>query len=152
MDYEAIRGGIELAIPYNAHLGLQVVEVGPGRAVVRLPDDARLRNHVRSQHNSALFSAGELASGAAFAGAFVDVISELTPLAISGEIAYREIALGPIDATGEIDGDLAALRATLDADGEVRFPVRVSLVNAAGTTVADMTVQWNVARTEVADA
>lgn len=147
MDYEAIRGGLELAIPYNMHVGLQVAEVRPGRAVVRLPDEARLRNHVGSQHNSALFSAGELASAGAFAGAFVDIITELTPLAISGEIRYHEIALGPIEATGQIAGDLDALRTTLDADGHVQFPVEVALVNGAGTTVADMTVRWDVAKT-----
>jgi hypothetical protein len=148
MDYEAIRGGLELAIPYNAHLGLRVVEVGPGHATVRLPDDARLRNHVRSQHNSALFSAGELASGGAFAGAFADIITELTPLAESGEIAYHEIALGPIDATGRIAADLDALRTTLDADGAVSFTVEVVLTNAAETPVATMTVQWDVRKTD----
>ena len=146
MDYEAIRGGLELAIPYNMHVGLQIAEVRPGRAVVRLPDEARLRNHVGSQHNSALFSAGELASAGAFAGAFVDIITELRPLAISAAIRYHEIALGPIEATGEIPGDVGELRAQLDAEGQVQFPVEVALVNGAGTTVAAMDVTWDVRR------
>jgi acyl-coenzyme A thioesterase PaaI-like protein len=50
MDYEAIKGGLTAAIPYNGHLGLEVVDVGPGRGGVRLPDDERLRNHVGTQH------------------------------------------------------------------------------------------------------
>lgn len=144
MDYEALRGGLEAAIPYNVHLGLQVVEIGPGRAVVRLPDDARLRNHVGSQHAGAMFSAGELASGGAFVGTFAEIIADLEPLAVTAQVAYREIARGPIDATGEIEGDVDALRAALDAEGAVRFPVRVTLRNGADTTVAEMTVQWDV--------
>jgi hypothetical protein len=146
MDYEAIRGGLEVAIPYNVHLGLQVIEVTPGRAVVRLPDDSRLRNHVGSQHAGALFSAGELASGGAFAGAFVDIIRDLDPLAATADIAYHAIARGPIDAIGEILGGVDTLRATLAAEGRIRFPVDVTMTNAAGTIVAGMTVQWDVKR------
>ena len=50
MDYEVVRAGLEQAIPFNGHLGLEVVEVGDGSCTVRLPDDERLRNHVGSQH------------------------------------------------------------------------------------------------------
>ena len=50
MDYDALRAGMAAAVPFNNHLGLEVIELGPGSAVVRLPDDERLRNHVGSQH------------------------------------------------------------------------------------------------------
>ena len=53
MDYEAIRAGMAQAIPFNTHVGLEVVELGPGRGVIRLPDRAELRNHVGSQHAGA---------------------------------------------------------------------------------------------------
>ena len=79
MDYEAVRQGLEQAIPFNRHVGLDVAEVGDGRGVVRLPDDERLHNHVGSQHAGALFSAGEAASGAAFVGAFAERMGEITP-------------------------------------------------------------------------
>jgi Domain of unknown function (DUF4442) len=146
MDYEAIRGGLEVAIPFNVHLGLQVVEVGPGRAVVRLPDDARLRNPIGSQHAGALFSAGELASDGAFAGAFVDIITELEPMTDTADISFQGIARGPIDATAVIPGGVDMLRATLDSEGRVAFNVDVTMTNAAGTTVALMTVKWDVTR------
>jgi acyl-coenzyme A thioesterase PaaI-like protein len=48
MDYDALRAGMAAAIPFNQHLGLDVTELGPGTATVRLPDDAGLRNHVVS--------------------------------------------------------------------------------------------------------
>ena len=144
MDYEAIRGGLQAAVPFNVHLGLEVAEVGPGRGVVRLPDRAEIRNHVGSQHAGALFGAGEAASGAAFVGAFAERLGELTPLAESAEIAYRKLAQGVITATGRLDTPAEELLAQLDDEGVVRFAVGVELVNATGDTVAEMSVRWHV--------
>ena len=72
MDYEPMRSGLEQAIPFNRHLGLQVLEVADGRGVVLLPEGDELMNHVGSQHAGGLFSAGEAASGGAFVGAFAE--------------------------------------------------------------------------------
>jgi acyl-coenzyme A thioesterase PaaI-like protein len=146
MDYEAIRSGLEGAIPYNVHLGLEVAEVAPGRGVVRLPDRAEIRNHVGSQHAGALFSAGEAASGAAFVGAFAERLGDLTPLAEGADISYRKLAQGVITATARLEIDPAELLAALDEDGVVRFPVEVELTNALGEAVAGMTVRWHLRR------
>ena len=144
MDYDAIRAGLEQAVPFNSFLGLEVREVAPGHGVVALPDRDDLRNHVGSQHAGALFSAGEAASGAAFVGTFAERLGELTPLAASAEIAYRRIARGPIMATGTLGADRDDLLARLEADGRVDFPVTVVLTDGGGETVADMTVHWHV--------
>jgi len=144
MDFEAIRGGMQQAIPFNGHLGLEIVEVAAGRGVVRLPDDQRLRNHVGSQHAGALFAAGEAASGAAFAGAFIEVIADIEPLARGARIDYRRIARGPITATGRLDQSHDGLLARLRDEGSVRFSVAVELTNGAGDVVADMTVDWHI--------
>lgn len=143
MDYAALAGGMQQAIPFNTHLGLEVVEIGPGLGVVRLPENPSLLNHVGSQHAGGLFSAGEAASGGAFAGAFAERLGEITPLAQSATIEYRKIARGPITATGRLD-DAEARVAELEADGITRFPVGVQLTDAEGTVVAEMTVQWHV--------
>jgi len=144
MDYEAIRGGMAQAIPFNSHLGLEIVEVGAGRGVVRLPDAQRLRNHVGSQHAGALFAVGEAASGAAFAGAFIEVIADIEPLARGARIDYRRIARGPITATGRLDQGHDGLLARLRDEGSVRFTVNVELTNGAGDVVADMAVDWHI--------
>jgi len=144
MDYEAIRAGLEAAIPYNVHLGLQVAEVAPGRGVVRLPDRPEIRNHVGSQHAGALFSAGEAASGAAFVGAFVDRLGDVTPLAEGADITYRKLAQGTITATARLDTPADELLAKLEDEGVVRFAVGVELANAMGDLVAEMTVRWHV--------
>ena len=146
MDYEAVRAGLAQAIPFNNHVGLEVVEVGDGRGVVRLPDSEELKNHVGSQHAGALFAAGEAASGGAFVGAFAEHMAGLTPLARSAEIGYLKIAKGPITATGSLGEDKAALLERLDADGRIEFPVTVEMADEEGTKVAEMTVHWHVRR------
>ena len=148
MDYGAIRDGLAAAIPYNAHLGLEIAEVGPGRGVVRLPDDERLRNHVGTQHAGGLFSAAEAASGAAFVGAFAERLGEITPLARSASIQYVALARGPIVATATLEEDAAGLLERLDSEGRVEFPVRVDLTDERDATVAEMTVDWHVRRND----
>ena len=144
MDYDAIREGMADAIPFNRHLGLEVRELGDGHAVVDLPDESSLRNHVGSQHAGALFSAGEAASGGAFVGAFAEHLARLTPLAESADIAYKRIARGPITATARLGEDAGELLAALERDGRVRFPVEVELTDGDGELVAEMVVRWYV--------
>jgi acyl-coenzyme A thioesterase PaaI-like protein len=144
LDYDAVRNGLQQAIPYNNHLGLEYVEVADGKGVVRLPDDPDLRNHVGSQHAGALFSAGEAASGGAFIGAFVEHMAGIVPLARSAEINYLKLARGPIDATATLSEDKSALVAHLESDGKVEFPVTVELADSGGQKVAEMTVHWHV--------
>jgi acyl-coenzyme A thioesterase PaaI-like protein len=145
MDYEALRGGMQQAIPFNVHLGLEVVEIGSGLGVVRLPENPSLVNHVGSQHAGGLFSAGEAASGGAFVGAFAEKMGEITPLAQRAEIEYRKIARGPITATARLD-DAQAHVDELEAEGVTRFPVAVELTDGEGDVVAAMTVHWHVKR------
>lgn len=146
MDFEAIRGGLEQAIPFNVTLGLEIVEVAAGRGVVRLPDDARLRNHSGSQHAAALFAAGEAASGAAFIGAFAGLIGDVAPLPRAARIAHHRVARGPITATGHLQESADGLLTRLRDEGAVSFSVAVELTDGGGEVVAEMVVDWNVER------
>ena len=144
MDYEAVRAGLEQAIPFNQHVGLEVLEVGAGTGSVRLPDQPHLTNHVGSQHAGALFSAGEAASGAAFVGAFAEHLGGLTPLAKSASIEYLKLAEGPITATGTLERDVAGRMSEVGDTGRAEFPISVTLADADGTEVARMTVDWHI--------
>ena len=145
-DFEAIRGGLEQAVPFSAHLGLRIAEVGPGRGVVVLPDDRSLRNHTGTQHAGALFVAGEVASGVACVGTFADVIADVTPLATRATTDYHRIARGEIVATAWIEQSADGLLGRLRDEGVVRFPVRVELHDGAQQLVAELTVDWDVKR------
>ena len=144
MDYDALRAGLNQAIPFNKFIGLEVIELDDGRGVVRLPESSDLLNHVGSQHASGLFAAAEAASGAAFAAAFAERLGEITPLAKGARIDFVKIAKGPIDATGTLGQSKDDLMAKLDADGKVEFPVEVSLADSEGTEVAIVTVDWHL--------
>jgi len=143
VDFDALRAGMDAAVPFNEHLGLEITEMGPGRATVLLPDDDRTRNHVGSQHAGGLFSAAEAASGGAFVGGFAERLAGLRPLASEASIKYTKLAEGPIEATATLDG-IDELVATLDGEGKVSFPVGVELTDSDGDTVATATVQWHV--------
>jgi acyl-coenzyme A thioesterase PaaI-like protein len=152
VDYAAVAAGLSQAIPFNLHIGLETVEVREDGGVVRLPDLDTLYNHVGSQHAGALFAAGEAASGAAFVGAFLAIMGEITPLAESAEISYRALAKGPITASSHFVGDRDALLAELNENGRVRFPIGVEMTDEGGKLVAEMTVNWYVRRNDAASA
>jgi uncharacterized protein (TIGR00369 family) len=138
-------------LPFPAHLGVEVVSVGPGEAVARLPERHELTNHVGSQHAGALFTVAETASGAAFVGAFAERMGEVTPLARGAEISYEKIANGPIEASARLGVPAEEALNTLDADGKVVFPCEIDLTDADGQRVATATVQWHVRLNKPAD-
>ena len=143
-DFELIAQGMNEAVPFVKHLGLEVIEISPGEATVRLPERTELTNHVGSQHAGALFTLAETASGAAFVGAFAERLGDVTPLARAAEISYERIARGPIDAAAKLGVPAEEALATLDAEGKVVFPCEIDLTDANGERVATATVQWHV--------
>lgn len=143
-DFDAIAQGMNQAVPFAQHLGLEITEVGMGKGAVRLPERPELTNHVGSQHAGALFGAAENASGAAFVGAFAERLGEVTPLARSAEISYEKIARGPIEARAKLGVPAEQALATLDAEGKVEFPCEVELFDGEGQRVARATVHWHV--------
>lgn len=144
VDFDAVAKGMAIAVPFIGHLGLEITELSPGEATVRLPKRQQLTNHVGSQHAGALFSAAETASGAAFVGAFAVRMGDVTPLARHAEIQYLKVADGPVLAKAKLGIEAADALATLDAEGKVEFPCEVELTNEAGATVATATVDWHV--------
>jgi len=143
-DFELIAQGMNEAVPFVKHLGLEVLEISAGEATVRLPERAELTNHVGSQHAGALFTLAETASGAAFVGAFAERLGDVTPLARAADISYTKIARGPIDARARLAVPAAEALATLNTEGKVVFPCEIELTDAAGDPVATATVQWHV--------
>jgi uncharacterized protein (TIGR00369 family) len=144
VDFDAIAKGMAMAVPFAAHLGLEITEVNAGEATVILPRRPEHNNHVGSQHAGALFTAAETASGAAFVGAFAVRMGDVVPLAKSAEIDYEKIANGPITAAAKLGIDAAEALATLDAEGKVEFPCEVELTDKDGNRVTTATVHWHV--------
>ena len=144
VDFDAVAKGMAVAVPYIAHIGIEVTEMSEGAATAVLPDRPELHNHVGSQHAGALFGVAETASGAAFVGGFAARMGDVTPLARSAQIAFLKVARGPIEAKAKLGTPAADALATLDADGRVDFSVEVEMTDAEGLVVATATVDWNV--------
>jgi len=132
------------AVPFARHVGIELVEIAPGRGVATLGESATSVNHIGSQHAGALFTLGETASGAAVAGTFAEVIANIRPLAAHASIEYVKLARGTITATAVTSGEPADLLLTLRRDKKVAFDVAVTLTNEAGVTIGSMSVRWQV--------
>src|ERR1700753_2560349 len=132
IDFDAVAKGMAIAVPYVAHMGIEVTSMSEGEATAVLPDRPELHNHVGSQHAGALFGVAETASGSAFVGAFAARMGDVTPLARSAQIAYLKVARGPIEAKAKLSTPPADALAALDADGRVDFSVEVEMTDAEG--------------------
>ena len=142
VDLEAIRTGMPAAVPFVRTLGLEYLEVTPTSSLLRMPDRADLHNHVAGPHAGAIFTLGESASGAVVLAAFGDLLGEVTPLAAGGEISYKRLARGDVQAAATLGRDAADIRAELAGGGMPQFPVEVQILDGEGRVTAEMTVRW----------
>ena len=142
MVYDRIKQQMMETLPFVQLLGIRIDEIGNGTSKVSMPADPKLNNHLGSQHAGALFTLAETASGAAMAGGFAELIMGLRPVAKESRIQYQKVAKGATRAEGRVPGDIAALKATLKADGKIAFPVEVDVYDEHGTLAAQVQVDW----------
>lgn len=142
MTPEEIKTGMPLLVPFVATCHLQYDEVGPQRAVLRLPDEPAFHNHVGGAHAGAIFTLAESASGAVVLAAFGDLLDRVTPLAARAEISYRKLQKGPVTATAVMERSVDEVRAGVDAGELVQFPVQVTMTDGSGQTTSEMTISW----------
>ncbi|HEV7678174.1 MAG TPA: DUF4442 domain-containing protein [Candidatus Dormibacteraeota bacterium] len=141
---EMIRAGIE-RMPYNALIGLRIVEMDGGRARGALASRPEVGNHVGTMHAGAQFSLIEAVSGAAVSSAFLDLLGRATPLAQGAELTYRRPARGDVVAEAVMTpGDIARVRTELEAQGRARFDVAVAVTDAHGTLTTEATMRWYI--------
>jgi uncharacterized protein (TIGR00369 family) len=131
-------------VPFAKSVGVALLEVGDGFAKAQLVQRSDLSNHIGTMHAGALFTLAETASGAAMAGAFVDMIGRLRPVTAEARITYQKLARGTVSCTAATSEPAEELRRRLGQEQKVIFDVLVELFNEEGQPVATMTVSWNV--------
>ncbi|MFJ9725954.1 DUF4442 domain-containing protein [Streptomyces sp. NPDC101209] len=131
-------------VPMARTLNLEFLETTPEKAVVVLPDQSEYHNHVGGPHAGAMFTLGETASGTIVLAAFGEQLSRAVPLAVSAEIAYRKLAMGPVTATATLGRPAADVIAELDAGQRPEFPVSIELRREDGAVTGEMTVIWTL--------
>src|ERR1700759_5724126 len=113
IDFDQVAKGMAIAVPYIAHMGIEVTAMSEGEATAVLPDRPELHNRVGSQHAGALFGVAETASGAVFVGALGIRMGDVTPLGRSAEISYVKVARGRVEAKAKLGVPAAEALATL---------------------------------------
>lgn len=139
-DDPVVAGLIELGdqLPFNQHVGAQVVRVETGRCVTRLGADERLANHLGGVHAIAELApvelAGALAASTRLRGllerGFVPVVRDL-------QVSYPAPASGELTATATVGEEaVAAAEEALAAGYRPRATAHVEVTDAGGTVVA----------------
>ncbi|MER5951444.1 DUF4442 domain-containing protein [Streptomyces sp. NPDC001904] len=131
-------------VPMARTLNLDFQETSPDKAVVSLPDQADYHNHVGGPHAGAMFTLGESASGAIVLAAFGDQLARAVPLAVSAEIAYKKLAMGPVTATATLGRPAEDVVAELDAGERPEFPVTIEIRREDGAVTGEMKVVWTL--------
>ena len=142
--FDMIKAHLDTAVPFANHVGVRLLEIGDGSVSAELEQREEVSNHIKSMHAGAMFTLGEAASGAAMAGALAPVILNMRPVAATGAIAFKKVAIGTLTARAKTSQEGAALMQTIKDEGKVAFDVTVDIQDPSGDTVVEMTVNWYV--------
>lgn len=148
LDAKALAENLTAAVPFARTVGIAIADVRVDgddiSATATLPDEERLHNHVAGPHAGALYTLGEVASGAVVMAAFGEHLTLGTPLAVRADVAYRKLAAGPVQAVARLGRPVADVLAELAAGGRPEFPVAVEVTRADGAVTTEMTVVWTI--------
>jgi len=142
--FAGVADGLRAAVPFVRTLGLEFLELSAARAVVRLPDQEPVHNHVGGPHAGAIFTLGESATGALVLANFAKVMDRATPLAVRAEIRYVKLARGPVTAEAMLGRAAGEVLAELDAGERPEFPIDVTVRTEDGTVTTEMSVLWTL--------
>ena len=125
-------------LPFNQHLGAEVVSISPGRVTARLRADDRITNHLGGVHAIAELAPVELAGALAASSRLRSLLERgFVPVVGSLSVRYVAPATGELTALGIVGEDvLAPAVAAADAGERPRVVADVEVTDADGTTVA----------------
>jgi len=125
-------------LPFNQHLGAEVVSIIPGRVVTRLRADERITNHLGGVHAIAELAPVELAGALAASSRLRSLLERgFVPVVGSLSVTYVAPAAGELTATGIVGEEaIAPAVAAADAGERPRVVADVEVTDRHGTTVA----------------
>lgn len=148
--FDALKTQLTIGVPFAAHVGIAITDIGEGTATAALEQSPATSNHIATMHAGALFTLAEAASGAAMAGLFLERLAGVRPVAAGSRIDFLKPARGTIRAVASVEGTKPALFAALDAEGKARFPVNITIRDGRDSEVARMVVDWHLSASAAA--
>jgi acyl-coenzyme A thioesterase PaaI-like protein len=126
------------ALPFNRHLGVEVVELAIGRCVTRLRDDPALHNHLAGVHAIAELAPVELAGALAVSSRLRTLLERgFVPVVGGLSVRYTAPAAGELRASAEVGAEVIdPALAAADAGRKPRIDVEVEVTDAADVVVA----------------
>jgi len=144
IDYELVKTNMPVQVPMVGTLNIEYLELDAAHALLRMPDQAAYHNHIGGIHAGAMFTLAETASGAIVLAEFGDMFDRLVPLAVSAEIRYLKVAMGPLTAEAVMDATVADVVAELESGKRPEFNVDVAIRDESGTMTGAMTIVWTL--------
>jgi uncharacterized protein (TIGR00369 family) len=144
-DYERLRAIVDKAVPFARHVGIEVTELGPDRAVVEIPNEPHMTNHLRTVHAGALFLAADVAGACAFVGALAPRLSIVDYFVLRDtHVSFRKPAQGRIRAVGSLDQrDVQVVLAATDQQ-KLEVDGRAVLFDEAGVQLGKVRLDYVV--------
>ncbi|MEV0621419.1 DUF4442 domain-containing protein [Nonomuraea sp. NPDC050404] len=135
-DYERIRRMVDSVVPFNNHVGVRIVELGPDQAVAEVADRAEMRNHLGTVHAGAMFLAAEVACAGAFSGAVAPRFAQVQSFVLrESRVSFLRPATGRIRATGTLAAQVVQTILEDTDEGRYELPGKALLHNDEGTLV-----------------
>lgn len=136
------------AMPFTAHMDVQVRSVSPGHAEITLPPDDRFTNHVGTVHAIAELAPAETCGGVAITSELVDLLQlGFVPIAKRLEVDWTAPARGELVAVAELSAaEAARMRAAADAGERVACTLDIPVADATGKLVAEVRIDYVLKR------
>ncbi|GLZ52156.1 PaaI family thioesterase [Actinomycetospora sp. NBRC 106378] len=142
-DYDLIRTTVDAIVPFTAHVGLRIAEVGPEGATVENPAAEHLHNQMGTVHAGVLFLLGEVACAAAMCGAFAPVLGEVKLFVLrDARTTFLKPALGRISAYGTVEDRVVRSVLAGDTRGKFDMDGKAVLRDESGVLVAKMAFDY----------
>ncbi len=133
-DPDKLAGIMEDGVPIIAKMGMEVVEMAPGRVTLRMPL-AGNENHIGIMYAGVLFTLAEVPGGAVFFSTFD--ITKYVPIVKGVDIRFKKPATTDISVTVELAPDeIERIQRELEDRGKSDFVLECELEDANGQVVA----------------
>ncbi len=132
----AVAFAIRRTIPFVGTAGIDILEVEPGRVVLRLANRRGVRNHIGGVHAAAMALLAETASGLVLG---MNVRDSALPVLREMNIAYVARASGGLEAVATLD---EVARAAIQGTDRGDLAVPVTVTDSAGESPVECVMRW----------